>query len=182
MYLGAKLNKKIELFSLALILLVFFGTCRQSEFLRKRYVDFNFIDEGFVSPSLLQTLGRASYKSEKGGSDKDEALCLKLAQRKARKRLLRVILHTHFRISSRNSFDKERGKPVREKTAFEKDYPFSFSDDELLQAELAFQPFLQRAFIALQDSRDPKQCMVLYRVTGENLPEEIQQMKPAFKL
>ena len=163
-------------------ILLFLEACRQSEFLRKRYVDFNFSNEGFLSRSLLQTLGYASYKSAKRGSKRDKSLCLELAQREARKRLLRVLLHLYFDINSRDRFDKEKYKDSGAKRNFSRDYPVSFSEEELLQAELAFQPFLARAFIALQDSRDLKRCMVLYRVIGKDLPGEIRQAKLNFKL
>ena len=163
-------------------LLLVLGTCRQSEFLRKRYVDFNFNDEGFLSPSLLQTIGHASYQSARRGSRNDERLCLELAQRKARKRLLKVVLHLYFNISSQDSFDKQKKEASKTKHSFSRDYPAAFSNEELLRAELAFSGFLQRAFIALQDSRDPKQCMVVYRIKGKNLPQEIRQTKVKFKL
>ena len=165
--------------------LVFLGACRQSEFLRKRYVDFNFSDEGFLSPSLLQTIAYASYQSARRGSRNDERLCLELAQREARKRLLRVILHLYFDISSKDRFDRQRGEaPMigRAEHSFDRDYPAFFSNDDLLRAELAFSPFLQRAFVALQDSRNPGQCMVVCRMQVKNLAQEIRKAKINFKL
>ena len=157
-------------------------TCRQSEFSRKRYVDFNFTDEGFLSSSLLQTIGYASYQSAARGSRNDERLCLELAQREARERLLRVILHLYFDIDSKSKFDKQKGGRSATRNSFAADYPASFSRDELLRAELAFQPLLQNAFIALEDSRDPKQCMVVCRIKAKNLPQEIRQLKVNFSL
>lgn len=170
------------LFVFTLCGFAFLWTCRQSQFLRKRYIDFNFRDEGFLSPSLLQTLAYASYQSGKVGSRNDERMCLELAQRKARKRLLRVILHLYFNIDSKSRLNKKMGEQSVTKHSFNTDYPFSFSADEFLRAELAFNPILRKAFIALQDSRDPKRCMIVYRVKAKDLSQEIQNLKVNFKI
>ncbi len=157
---------------------VFFLACTQnSAFLTKRYVDFNFTSEGFLSVSVLQTIGWAEYQSTNRGTNHDKALCLRLAQHAARQRILRVMLHVRFDLPSNRTKDSPGPKD------FSTDYPLHFRQSDFLRAELKFSPILKRAFIALQDSRDhyKKKCMVVYRITGKHLANEIRQVPVDFK-
>lgn len=173
----------------------FLFNCKQSEFLSKRYSYFNFIDEGFLSPSLLQTIGSAKFYSEKWISTKNKQMCLDLAQRDARRRLLRIILHLYLRIPSKISsrispristknISNNKTRAIQlSKDDLSSSYPVHFTNTNIVRAELAFREFIGRGFIVLADSREVKKCRVVYRVKGDknkhgaNLIHELKNMK-----
>ncbi len=141
--------------------------CQPSAFLTKRYVDYNFTQEGFLSPYLLQSIGRASYQSAIRGARADKALCLELARRKARRRMLRIMLHIRFVEASKLEGLRTTASVEKGADALSIDYPFHFQARELAQAEIAFAALLRRAFTALEDSRRRGQCMLVYRLEAQ---------------
>ena len=156
--------------------------CNQpTPFLTKRYVDYNFSEEGFLKHSVLQTIGRAEYQSSKRGNRSDRRICLQLAEEIARRRMLQIFLHLRFQKNAIRAHDKHfRTKESRTKV-IKKDYPILFSESDLLQAELAFASILKRASVVLQDSRERNTCMLVYRLHGTNLGQEIRRQVMPFQ-
>ncbi len=157
------------------VFIFIFIFCQPSKFLQKRYADFNFTDEGFLTPHLLQTVGRVNYQSTLQNIRNDKRLCLELAQREARDRLLRIMLHIKLDLH-----DNYKVNQIEAQSKLAVDYPFIFQKSDLLQAELDFASLLNQAFIAIQDSRNSKECMVIYRIQEKQLVQKIRELSLTF--
>lgn len=106
-------------------------------------------------------------------------LCFSAAEQTARQRSLRVMLHTYFDLSANQATQLDLGTAT-----FERDYPLSFTDRDLIRAELDFRALLDRGFIALQENRSRDACSVVFRIesTGDqDLPEEIRAVRLTFQ-
>ena len=150
------------------------SNCIRSEFLSKRYIDFNFTEEGFLSRRILQTIARTKYMPSGRGRKYDRLQCFQLAYEQAKRRALKVILHVYFRLP--------REKRPYSFPDFKKDYPIKFMEVDLIRGELFFTPILDRGVTVLKDSREQGKCILIYRISGSDIPKEIRKMKPAFTL
>ncbi len=171
-------------FALCLGLLIpamtFAAHCQPSRFLEKRFVTYNFQDEGFLSNHVLQTVGQQSMNPQiHGGTDGARRLCLSAAERAARERSLRVMLHTRLNLQSNQPTELDFGA-----STFERDYPLEFTARDMIRAELDFRPLLDRGFIALQENRSRDACSVVFRIESRgdlDLPAEIRAVRLSFQ-
>lgn len=154
----------------ALILCLFLGACTPSAVVRNQYVTYNFKDEGFLSPALIQTLGQGGYASGEQTVQAARAHCLSRAESAARRKLLRILVHTRFELKAPRGGD-----------SFEKDYPAALSERDLLRAEADFAELLSRSFVAVQDARARDSCSVVLRLPGTDLPAEIRATEVTFR-
>ena len=156
------------------IFLLLQSSCSRSEFLSKRYIDFNFTEEGFLNRKILQTIARTKYSPSGRGLRYDRLQCLQLAHEQAKRRALRVILHIYFRLPP--------GRRRDLRPNFKKDYPIKFANIDLVRGELGFVSILDRGVTVLQDNREKGKCMLVYRISGSDIPKEIRKMKQSFTL
>lgn len=150
------------------------AACAPSAAVKNRYVTYNFKDEGYLSPAMIQTLGKSAYAEGEQTVQASRAHCLARAELAARKRLIRILLHTRFELKS-----DAKGAA---RDSFEKDYPAALSERDLLRAEVDFAEILSRSFIAVQDSRAAETCSVVLRLPGEDLPAEVRAIPVTFAL
>jgi hypothetical protein len=158
---------------------LFLIACQPSQFLEKRHVTYNFQDEGFLSNHVLQTTGSAQVTETRWGTAGGKRLCLGAAEQEARRRSLRVMLHTRLEIPAGQAAQGDMAAAT-----FERDYPYAFSVRDLIRAELDFRVLLDRGFIALQENRKRGECSLVFRIesTGElDLPAEIRQVSLSFE-
>lgn len=147
--------------------------CAPSIAVKNQYVTYNFKDEGYLSPALIQTLGESGYASGEQTVQASRAHCLARAEQAARKKLLRVLVHTRFELRANAKGDKDN---------FDKDYPAALTDRDLLRAEVDFGELLSRSFIAVKDTRSYETCSVVLRLPGEDLPAEVRKIPVTFRL
>ena len=162
-----------------LVLCVLAAGCQPSRFLEKRHVTYNFEDEGFLSTHLLQTVGSVSLDETSRGTASARRLCLSRAEHEARRRSLRVILHTFFEIPGTAG-----GALLTGTNTFDRDYPIAFTERDLIRAELDFRELLNRGFIALQENRKRDACSVVFRIESaadQDLPDEIRSVRLTFE-
>ncbi len=149
-------------------------SCHPSELLYKEHALYNFKDQGFLSKDLLQTTASSPYPQMDLGSRGIRQVCIDEAIRTAKKRVLRVFLHTYFRIPPTDSvflYDEQQ---------FYRDYPVEFSGSDYIRAEIDFAPLLKNGFIALQDSRGSEDCYVVFRIIESDLPNKIRSSTVSF--
>ena len=144
-------------------------SCQTSSFLLYREVRYNFTSEGFLSPDLLQTIGKAHLPEDAAGRAARRA-CRSEALAIAQRRMLRVFLHTRLRL--RPGF----GSALGQGSSFERDYPVHFSPLELFEARIRFSELLRRSYIAVEDFRSKNTCLLVLRLSGNDLPAEIRNM------
>ncbi|MBE7439732.1 MAG: hypothetical protein HS115_14845 [Spirochaetales bacterium] len=159
------LTKKKVVTLLICLSCVLFFSCQTSAHLRSEYVDYEFTKEGFLAPDLLQVVGRTPYRQARSLLNA-QTLCINDAQRAARKRMLRIFLNTALGV--------EEGPSLTGAGTLETDYPADFSAGEYIEAEVVFDELLNRSYIALQDLRSPEECMLVFRLKGRALAEEIR--------
>lgn len=147
--------------------------CQTSGFLLYREVRYNFSSEGFLSPGLLQTIGKSEIEAEIP-TDRARKLCRNDARELAERRMLRVFLHTKFELRP-GSGDGSFGE-----SDFERDYPVRFSPVEILEARSDFQALLGKSYIAVEDFRSRKNCLIVLRLAGTDLPSEIRATKSSY--
>ncbi|MCR9141102.1 MAG: hypothetical protein NXI24_02540 [bacterium] len=153
--------------------------CQPSRFLEKRHVTYNFQDEGFLSKHVLQTIGSTGVNETSRGTEGGRRLCLSAAERVARERSLRVMLHTRLDLISNQPTELELGSAT-----FDRDYPFAFTPRDLIRAEVDFRALLNRGFIALQENRSRDACSVVFRIESagdRDLPAEIRAVRLTFQ-
>ena len=148
--------------------------CTPSPYLVQKHAVYNFTDEGFLTPHLLQTIGRGSL-----AEDQDimtaRRLCLEEALHQAVRHALSVFMHTYFEIEAVQS--KLSGSGV----SFAADYPSTFTERDYIRAEIDFRPLLKEGFIALQDARSREECTVVFRIRQDDIPHRIRNMKVTFR-
>lgn len=159
------------LFSAAAIL----QACAPSPFLLQKYAVYNFSDQGYLTPDLLQTIGRAKAQDHPDGPAAARRLCLETALKQALQNTLSVLMHTHFDIQARTE------STTIQRNTFQGDYPFQFTDRDYTRAELDFRPLLKKGFIALQDARTAGNCTIVFRIAEANLPNKVRSMSLTFK-
>lgn len=149
------------------------ASCTPSPILFKEHALYNFSEEGFLSGDLVQTIGTSPYPGDLVGKEGVRRMCLQLARDNARNRMLTIFLHTYFDIPPTNN-----QKSIE--NTFQEDFPMTFNSTDLIRAEVDFQELLKDAYVALQDSRNPKKCSVVYRIMKANLPDSIRDTKTTF--
>ena len=154
-------------------LLIFFN-CNPTPYLLKKHVIYNFESEGFLSPDILQTIGRGVPFEDDRLSTKRRS-CLENAMSLAVDRCLSVFLHTNLDI---RQAQEKRGAIERN---FQSDYPKKFTRRDLIRARIDFEPLLKQGFVALQDARSPEYCTVVFRIQISDLPSQIRDIKLTFK-
>lgn len=153
--------------------LVFVCACAPSAAVKNQFVTYNFKDEGYLSPALIQTRGQSRYAPAEQTVQASRVHCLARAEEAARKKLLRVLLHTRFDLKAEAKSDRD---------SFEKDYPAALTERDLLRAEVDFSELLARSFVAVKDARSQDTCSVVLRLPGADLPGEIRAMPVTFRL
>ena len=148
--------------------------CSPSPYLLNKHAVYNFTDQGFLTPDLLQTRGGASLPRH---ADIREArrICLERALHRAVRRALCVLLHTHFDIGVEGSV-----RPNAVEGGFATDYPHPFTERDYIRAEIDFGPILRKGFIALQDLRSAQECTIVFRIMDSDLPGQIRGLKLTF--
>lgn len=164
-------------FPAVLVIALFFSYCRASDVIMREHVWYNFDTEGFLSPDVLQTIGRSTLKDSPRSLEGEKRHCLERALHQAERRALTVFLHTYFNLPPRKG--SLTGQPGE---AFRQDYPSPISERDYLRAEVDFKPLLDQGFIALQDSRSMEECTVVYRIVKDDLSREVRSMVVTFQL
>jgi hypothetical protein len=148
------------------ILIFFFGAyCAPTEFIYKENVYHNFSEEGFLAADMVQTIGIAGVTRHEAGLEAARTRCLEDAYLVARDRAVSIMLHTNLEIPPSSKYGSGD---------FESDYPFRFNQKELLLGAIDFEPILKEGFIAMQDSRSPTECTVVFRIRREKLADTIR--------
>ena len=153
------------------VLCLFAPFCTPSALIEKKYATYNFTEEGFLSPRLIQTIGKSRYPVGSYTIDSSRMRCLENSLEMARERMLRIFVYTRFGLKARKTKDQR---------TFDDDYPHALSARTLRRAEADFSVLLDRATIALQDARSQESCIVVYRLAGDSLPEEIKAVQTTF--
>lgn len=147
--------------------------CTPSAFIQKDRVDYNFQDEGFLSPDMIQTIGKARVR---GSEVKADELCAASALGQAKRKALSIFLHTKFKLPSRKrTFSLQQG------STFPDDYPFPLTDRDYARAEVDFETLLNTGFIALQDTRQAETCTVVFRIRSDDLPGAVRRIQVTFR-
>ncbi len=154
-------------------LLLLIWACTPSAVVKNQFVTYNFKDEGYLSPALIQTLGQSGYAEGEQTVQASRVHCLSRAEDAARKKLLRVLLHTRFDL---------KAQAKSERDSFDRDYPAALTDRDLLRAEVDFAELLSRSFVAVKDARSNERCSVVLRLPGQDLPGEVRAMPVTFRL
>ena len=155
---------------------LFAVACDPSPYIYHEHVLYNFSDEGFLAPGMLQTIGVAPLERQKEDAPGvARSACVKRAARMARRRALRVVLHTRF--------DLPGGQGPGGQTAqgLEQDYAFPLTERDYIRGEIAFAELLGRGYIALQDLRSARECSIVFRIKGDDLPGEIRSVAVSFR-
>ncbi|MCE9599723.1 MAG: hypothetical protein K8S54_17320 [Spirochaetia bacterium] len=157
---------------LVLIALFACSCCTPSALIERKYVTYNFREEGFLSPRMIQTIGKSNYANGELTVDASRFHCSQNALSMARDRMLRVMIHTKFSL---------KGQKASGSSGFDRDYPVAFSGRDLMRAEADFGALLDRGYIALQDVRATDSCSIVYRLEGEDLSAEIKSVETTFQ-
>ncbi|MBL8022360.1 MAG: hypothetical protein JNM27_21970 [Leptospirales bacterium] len=163
---------RLSLLLFVLVSLIVLSHCTPSALIERKYVTYNFRDEGFLSPRMIQTVGKSSYAPGELTVEASRVHCSQNALSVARDRMLRVFIHTKFNL---------KGKGGSGTSGFDRDYPAAMSERELLRAETDFGPLIDRGYIALQDVRAADSCSIVYRLEGEDLSKEIRSVETTFQ-
>ena len=163
----------------SILILSFFNlliNCKTTEFLKKRFVDYNFTDEGFLTTDVVQVISKANFISETSSIENDRKVCLILAQRNAVKKILSIFLHIKFNLGTTSNLALNKTKFQ----TFIDDYPITFSEIDYLKAEINFLEWVNKAEIVIQDTRTQNECMVVVRINDKNLNKKIHNAKVNF--
>lgn len=176
MQLAVKYDWIISGFSGIFFSLILFlnWSCTPSELLYKEHALYNFTDEGFLSQDMVQTLGSSPYPGLALGSRGIKRVCTEEALKKARLKMLRIFLHTYFRIPPADS------SYINDSDQFNRDYPLEFSRADYIKAEIDFLPVLEKGYIALQDTRSSDECYVVFRIRESNIIHVIRSSGVSF--
>lgn len=147
--------------------------CTPSLLIQKDKVDFNFQDEGFLSPQLLQTVGKAKVA---GSEVRADEYCADLALAQAKRKALTALVHTRFDLPSR-----KKTVSLQPGSAFPDDYPFPLTERDYARASLDFDELLNTGYIALQDTRQVESCTVVFRIRSEDLPAAVRRVQVTFR-
>ncbi|MDH5655368.1 MAG: hypothetical protein OEZ34_05640 [Spirochaetia bacterium] len=150
----------------------FLTVCTPSDVIYKKHVVYNFTTEGFLSPGVLQTIGKAEVTRLDAGLDAGRTRCLEEALFRAKNRAIRVMFHTNLDISGR-----EGGFAVSD---FDADYPVDFSERDYIRANVDFSEILNTGYIALQDSRSSSRCQIVFRIMDKSLIRKIKKVNLTF--
>lgn len=160
-------------FRLPLVVLFASCSCAPSAFIQKDKVEYNFQDEGFLSPKVLQTVGKMKVT---GAEIRSDEYCAELALAQAKKKALSAIVHTRFDLPSRKkTFAFQPG------SAFADDFPFPLTERDYARAGVDFDELLNTGYIALQDTRQVESCTVVFRIRSEDLPASIRRIQVTFR-
>lgn len=157
----------------SIILLSLFISCTPSTVLYNKHVIYNFKDEGFLAPNLLQTVGTAEVRLLDGGLEAARVHCIEEAFYTAKNKAIRVMLHTRLDIPGSESGSGISG-------SFARDYPVEFRQKDYLKAAVDFKDLLDEGFLALQDSRTTQDCSVVYRIIDDQLIRKIKGVELSF--
>jgi hypothetical protein len=155
----------------ALLLVVSCSPFQASEVYYKRDALYNFLEEGFLAPDILQTAGSSIMRSSDGQLHEMRQACLNRAAEMAHDRMVSIMLHTRFHIP---------GGSKNEKGDFRQDYPHIFSDREILLGSIDFADLLNRSFLAFQDFSE-NGCQVSLRLIESDLSKKIRQRPMSFR-
>lgn len=161
--------------SAAILLFLPGVNCTPPPFLVKKYAIYNFKDEGFLTPDILQTRGSAPRRPNEYGTVAGKRACLQEALEEAYRHTLTVLLHTHFDIKPQS------GGMALSGPGFRSDYPVVFTPRDFILARIDFEPLLKKGFIALQDATSEKECTVVFRIMDPDLPDRIRKMNVTFQ-
>ncbi len=168
---------RLKFFAPLLLLAALALTCEPSPYIYHEHVVYNFSSEGFLAPDLLQTVGVAPLDREREQAPGSaRSACVKNATRAARRRALRVLLHTHFNLPG--SREEQAASQAGD---LERDYPFPLTERDLIRGEIEFAGLLERGYIALQDLRAARECTIVFRIKGRDLPGEIRSTPVDFE-
>lgn len=142
-----------------------------SEIYYKRDALYNFLEEGFLSPDILQAAGSSTMRAGDGQLHQMRQACLNRAGEMAHDRLVSMMLHTRFGIP---------GSAKQEKGDFRQDYPHVFTDREILLGSIDFANLLNRSFVAFQDFNE-NGCQVSVRLLESDLSKKIRQRPMSFR-
>ena len=137
----------------------------------KRDALYNFLEEGFLSPDILQAAGSSTMRATDGQLQQMRQACLNRAGEMAHDRLVSMMLHTRFGIP---------GSARQEKGDFKQDYPHVFTDREILLGSIDFADLLNRSFVAFQDFNE-NGCQVSVRLLESDLSRKIRQRPMSFR-
>lgn len=157
--------------AIAILLLYACSPFQPSEIYYKRDALYNFLEEGFVAPNILQAAGRSTMRAQDGSLHDIRQACLNRAREMAHDRLVSIMLHTRFRIP---------GGSGNEKGNFKQDYPHVFTDREILLGAIDFADLLQHAFVAFHDF-DENGCLVTLRLLEPDLSQKIRNHPVSFR-
>ena len=157
-----------------LVMLSLFLHCAPSRALQYASVNYNFLDEGFLSPHTLQTVGNSELHPDPSGKIIAQKKCSQRAYAVAKNRMLRIMLHTNLSIPPIESL-------TYNSKSFDNDYPKIFSNADYIHAETDFHHILNKMFVALEDNRSKTSCKIILRLNGADLPDKIRAQRLAFK-
>ena len=162
---------------LILIFFIYSTLCTVSPFLQKRYITFNYIEEGFLDKYTLQSIAHIKYQSKFQSKNDDIKKCFQLARKEALKRMLRMILHVYFDLKVSSIKQKSR----EEFHSYQDDYPYEFEENDYQKAKLAWPSLLKKAKVILQENRRDGMCMLVYRIEDKRLLFSITSARLDFK-
>lgn len=142
-----------------------------SDIYYKRDALYNFLEEGFLSPDILQAAGSSTMRASDGQLQSMRQACLNRAAEMAHDRLVSMMLHTRFGIP---------GSTRQKKGDFRQDYPHIFTDREILLGSIDFADLLNRSFVAFQDFNE-NGCRVSVRLLESDLSKKIRQRPMSFR-
>ena len=147
--------------------------CVPTPYVAQKHVRYDFRTEGFLSPHMLQTIGRAE-----GTEMGTRQHCLERALEIAVHKAVRVMLHTRYEIPPDSGVSTTPGQPAVDE--FERSYPFRFTPRDYVRALYDYDSLLHRSYLALQDSRSRLDCTVVLRIEAQDLPAQIRSVRLTF--
>lgn len=148
---------------------------RPAEVLYKRDALYNFLEEGFLSDDILQSVGSSSTLSSDSTLSDIRRRCLERARDMALDRMVSMMLHTNIGYHSR------AGGTQNVKGEFRQDYPRVFSDREVILGSMDFADLLQQHFVAYQDLSSTDRCVVVIRIIQPDLSKKIRRHPLSFQ-
>lgn len=148
-------------------------SCAPTPYIEQRHVRYNLTGEGFLSPNLLQTVGR-----HEAAERTSRQACLEGALDQAVRRALSVMLHTGHDIPPEGG--RVGSTALGGAGEFERSYPFAFTERDYVRAMFDYESLLRRSYLALQDARSHTDCMVVLRIEGPDLPGQIRKVPRTF--
>ena len=155
-------------------IILFLGSaCAPTPFIAQKHVRYDFTTEGFLSPHMLQTVGRGE-----GSERSSREQCLERALESAVRKAVRVMLHTKHEIPPDSGGSLRTGQPGGD--AFERSYPFQFTQRDYVRGLIDYDSLLRQSYLALQDARSRTDCTVVLRLEGTDLPAKIRSIRLTF--